>query len=166
MKRTLAAVSCVALLVGGVVALHAENSSSLSIEPSKMHDGETKTFTDDGQTITVRREGNATSIRVEGDDKTDRVTITREGGRIRIGRMSDSDRRIFVDGITRDIPRARQLLRELGPVHFCPKDQTTLRVPKADEDATFKCPLDGTAMERRNGRGVTFFFDDGEVTHL
>ena len=165
MKRTVAAVSCVALLLGGAVALHAENSSTLSIEPSKMRDGETKTFTDDGQTITVRREGNVTSIRVDGAEKTDRVTITREGGRLRIGRLSEGDRRIFVDGITKDLPRIKPL-REMGTVHVCPKDHTTLRVPKGDEDATFKCPVDGTTMEKRKGRGFTLFFGDGEITHL
>ena len=165
MKRTFAALGCVALLAAGGAALHADSSSTLSLEPSKMREGETKTFTDDGQTITVRREGNATSIRLEGADKTDRITITREGGRIRILRAGDVDHRIFVDEITRDLPRIKPL-RAPGALHVCPKDQTTLRVPKADDDATFKCPVDGTTMEKRKGRGFTFLFEDGAVTHL
>jgi hypothetical protein len=179
MRRYWTALVCTALLAVAALALNADESTSLSIEPSEMKDGETKTFTDDGRsrTITVRRQGNSTEIRIDGADKTDRVTITREGNRIHIGRLDSEGglrsfvvgperRRIVVDGMT--IPDLENLpkFRTLPPPgkastwFVCPKDKATLRVPEEKADQTFKCPVDGTTMEKRKGRGFTLFMDD------
>jgi hypothetical protein len=178
MRRYWIALLCTVLLAGGVVALNAEESTSLTIEPSEMKDGETKTFTDDGRTITVRRQGNSTEIRIDGADKTERVTITREGDRIRIGRLDDEEglrslivgpnrRRIVIDGLPalpdlENLPKFRMLPPD-GKARtwfVCPKDKTTLRVPEDKADQTFKCPVDGTAMEKRKGHGFSFFLND------
>ena len=35
-----------------------------------------------------------------------------------------------------------------------------LRVPAGKENESFKCPIDGTTMEKRKGHGFGFFFDD------
>ena len=173
MKRTWIALACAALLAGG--ALYAESSSTLTVTPSEMKDGETKTFTDNGRTITVDRKGDTTTVRIEGADKTEKLTITRDGNRITIGRL-DSDgarslvigperRRIVIDGVPMDgfenLPRFHKFPAQKATTFFvCPKDQTTLRVPEEKSEETFKCPVDGTEMEKRKGRGFTFFFDD------
>ena len=47
-----------------------------------------------------------------------------------------------------------------GRVIRCGGCQTMLRVPEEKSDDTFKCPVDGTTMEKRKGRGFAFFFDD------
>ena len=170
MKRSWAALACAALLAAGG-ALYAESSTSFTLEPSEMKEGETKTFTDDGKTITVRRDGNTTTVRIDQSDKTERLTITREGGRLRIAHGDSSGLRSFVVGperrqITVDgfdlekIPRFRSIPREASTYFVCPKDKTTLRVPEAKEEQSFKCPLDGSTMEKRKGRGFTLFFDD------
>lgn len=52
-----------------------------------------------------------------------------------------------------------------GTVYTCPKDHATLRVPDGKDDATYKCPVDGTTMEKRKGTGFSFFFDDDVFTH-
>jgi hypothetical protein len=176
MKRYWTAVTCAILLAAGVVTLSAEESTSLSIEPSEMKEGEPKTFTDDGRTITVRREGNSTEIRIEGADKTDKVTITREGNRIRIGRVDSEGgrsiivgpdrRRIVIDGMPAldlDVFPKYKRIPPAGKAttwFVCPKDKTMLRVPEEKADQTFQCPVDGTTMEKRKGRGFTFFMDD------
>lgn len=176
MKRYWTALLCAVLLAVGVVAMSAEESTSLSIQPSEMKDGETKTFTDDGRTITVRRDGNSTEIRIDSADKTDTLTITREGNRIRIGR-ADSDgmrsfvlgperRRIIVDGTPlpdlEHLPKFRKFppSQKATTWFLCPKDGTMIRVPEEKADQTFKCPVDGTTMEKRKGRGFTFFMDE------
>lgn len=175
MKRYATAFICALLLLVGGVALYA-GSSTLTIEPSEMKDGETKTFTDNGRTITVKREGNATHVQIADADKTEKLTITRENGRVRIGRV-DSDgvhgftigpdrRKIIIDGIPlgdfENLPRFREQLprKEVQSWFVCPKDKTMLRVPEGNEEKTFKCPVDGTLMEKRKGRGFTLFFDD------
>ena len=43
----------------------------------------------------------------------------------------------------------------------CAKDHTMLRVPEEKAEQTFKCPVDGTAMEKKKGRGMALFFDHG-----
>ena len=128
-----------------------------------MKSGETKTFTDDGNTITLRRDGDSMSIKIEGAGNTRSLTITKADGAITIDRGT------------------RHKLMIVGPDHFqtfdtlphgmpqfghtqtwfvCPKDHTMLRVPDGKEDDSFKCPVDGTAMEKRKGHGFSFFFDD------
>ena len=168
MKRYLA---LAALLVLAAFAVYADGSSTLTIQPSEMKDGETKTFTDDGRTITVRREGNTTHVTIAEADKTERLTITREGNRLRIGRLDSEGfhsfawgperKKIVIDGMPfgdfKEMPKGKHVQSWF----VCPKDKTMLRVPEGKEDQTWKCPVDGTVMEKRKGRGFTFFFDDG-----
>src|SRR5687767_10048665 len=90
MKRLWTSLLCAFVLaVGAAAATYADSSSQLSIDPSEMRDGETKSITDNGRTITVRREGNTTHVRIDGADKTGKLTITRDGNRIRIGHLGD-----------------------------------------------------------------------------
>ena len=179
MRRTLTAACCALLLVCGGAALYAASGTTLTVKPSEMRDGETKTVTDDGRTITVRREGNTTHLRIEGADKTEELTITREGNRIRVGRVGSDGTRGFVIAPNRErlviegfgledlekAPRSRGTDRDRGLQTFfvCPKDRTTLRVPQDKTDQTYRCPVDGTVMEKRKGRGFTFFFDDNSI---
>ncbi|HUP44642.1 MAG TPA: hypothetical protein VM779_03930 [Thermoanaerobaculia bacterium] len=175
MKRTSLAVTLSLLVLATGALLHAQSSSTLTVKPSEMRDGETKTITDDGRTITVRRDGDTTRVAIDGAAATETLTITREGGRILIGRLSaDGSRslvigpdrdRIAVDGLDLDrfeaLPRFRSIPeRSPRTVFVCPKDQTTLRVPKDKAEESYRCPVDGTPMEKRKGHGVQFFFDD------
>ncbi len=174
MKRYVTAFICALLLLIAGAVLYAGNTSTLTIEPSEMKDGETKSFTDNGRAITVKREGNTTHVQIADADKTEQLTITREGNRLRIGRI-DSDggrsfvigpgrRRIIIDGMPfedfPDVPRFDLPKKKMQNWCVCPKDHTMLRVPEGKEDQTYKCPIDGTTMEKRRGRGFTFFFDD------
>jgi hypothetical protein len=175
-RRTLLAIACATVLIA--TAAHAGNSSStLTVKPSEMKDGETKTIVEDGKTITVRRDGDTTHVKIEGAGTTEALTITREEGQITIGREEGGGRRTLVVGPERerivirgldldelDMPRFRAL-PERGPQTFfvCPKDKTTLRVPKENSEQEFKCPVDGTPMERRKGHGFTFYFDDSSI---
>ncbi len=180
MKRYGIAVVGALLLAAGAL-VHADETSTLTIQPSEMKDGETKTFTDDGRTITVRREGNTTHVRIDEADKTEKLTITREGNRIRIGRSDGNGfrsllvgperRRIVIDGVPipefDTLPKHRQLPSRKATTWFvCPKDQTMMRVPEDKADQTYKCPVDGTTMERRKGRGFTFFLDDDTLSNM
>ncbi|HVS31318.1 MAG TPA: hypothetical protein VMS98_07670 [Thermoanaerobaculia bacterium] len=177
MKRLSTSLVCALVLATGAAAvLYADSSSQLSIEPSAMRDGETKSFTDDGRTITVRRDGNTTHIRIDNADKTEKLTITRDGRGIQIGHLGHGStviaprgRQIVIDGMPLDemIPKFRSLPpREMSTFYVCPNDKTTLRVPEAKENAKFKCPVDGAEMEKKKGRGFTFFFDDFGSHHL
>ena len=184
MKRLWTSLLCAFVLaIGAAAALYADSSSQLSIDPSEMRDGETKSITDDGRTITVRREGNTTHIRIDGADKIGKLTITRDGNRIRIGHHGElgvlgedmtviaprTGKKIVIDGMPLGemIPRFRSFTpREMSTFYVCPNDKTTLRVPEAKENATFKCPVDGAEMQKKKGRGFTFFFDDFETDHL
>lgn len=171
MKRSWAALACAAILATGAAALYAENRSTFTIDPSEMKEGETKNYSDDGTTITVRREGNSAVIRIDGADKTERLTISREGGRIRIGHMGDIEgdgivigpnrRRIVIDGTDGDHMQQFRRFRENSTFYFCPKDHSMLRVPDGDDEKsrTYKCPVDGTTMEKRAGSGFMFMFD-------
>jgi len=171
MKRTLFSLAT-ATLLGFAAFAYAD--STLVVKPSDMKDGETKTVTDDGRTITVTREGNTTHVKIDDSGKVDRLTITREGNRLRIGHLDDNGtksfvigpdrKKIIIDGVPLDqfmdpdtIIRPR---RNLQTWFVCPKDHTTLRVPEGKEDQTYKCPVDGTTMEKKKGHGFQFFFDD------
>lgn len=175
MKRSRTALVCGLLLTAGAAALYAESATTLVIEPSEMKKGEKKTFTDNGRTVTVEREGDTTHVRIEGADKTEKLTITREGGRVRIARadargprtlvVGPERRKIVIDGVPMDDLDARPHPRpfshkSMQTFYVCPKDKTTLRVPEGKEDATYKCPVDGTGMEKKRGRGFSFFFDE------
>lgn len=173
MKRSWIALCCALLLLTAAAVLYADSSTTLSIEPSAMKEGETKSFTDDGRTITVRREGNTMHVRIDSADKTEKLTITREGNQIRMGRMDDGGRhsfvfgperkRIVIDGLPLDeLDKPRQ--RKLSTWFVCPKDRTMLRVPEEKTGATYKCPVDGTVMEKRKGHGFSFFFDENVVS--
>ncbi len=166
-------VAAVALLAVAGVML-AGSGGTVIVKPSEMREGETKTFTDDGRTITIRREGTTTHVKIEGAGETKNLTITRGGGgEIRIDRDGKSRsfvagperRRIVIDGVPipgetlapnmklDPRPRARTMF-------VCPKDNATLMVPEGKADQTYKCPIDGTEMEKRRGHGFSFFFDD------
>jgi len=170
-KRILLALAS-AVIVG--LAAYAYADSTLIVKPSEMKDGETKTVTDDGRTITVTREGNTTHVKIDEAGKTRRVTITRDGDHIRIGHddegisaftVGPGHRRIIIDGVPLDefMMKPQMVLprRRTQTWFVCPKDHTMLRVPEGKEDQTFKCPIDGTTMEKKKGRGFSFFFDDG-----
>lgn len=113
-----------------VVAGAVANVTRFSINSSEMKDGETKTFTEDGRKVTVRRDGDVTHVTVE-------------------------DPRILDD-----VPRHGLIPRKAQTFFVCPKDHTMLRVPDEKSGETFKCPVDGSTMEKRKGRGFAFFFDD------
>lgn len=170
MKRSLYALAA-ALLLGFGAYLYAD--STLVVKPSEMKNGETKTITDDGRTITVTREGDTTHVKIDDAGQVDRLTITRDGNRIRIGHSGDGDmrsfivgperRQIIIDGVPLDKFMDREPLRPRRGMQtwfVCPKDHTTLRVPAGKEDQTYKCPVDGTVMEKKKGHGFQFFFDD------
>ena len=160
------------LVVGAFAA------TRLSINPSEMKDGETKTFTDDGRKITVHRDGDTTHVTIEGANGTKTLTITNDDGEILIDGFDGSRRkviagpdrpRILIDDMDfkdfnfkglDDFPRHGLMPRKAQTWFVCPKDHTVLRVPEDKGDQTFKCPVDGTTMEKRKGRGFAFFFDD------
>jgi hypothetical protein len=161
------------LIIAGTLALYAESSSTLTVSPRDMREGETRTITDDGTTITVTREGQAAHIRIDAADRTEKLTITREGGRIRIGRLDvDGARslligpgreRIVIDGLgdLENLKRFRALPgRSMKTFFVCPNDQTTLHVPQDKADQTYRCPVDGAEMEKRRGHGFTLFLND------
>ena len=157
MKR----VAFIAVLL--VLALAAYGSTKLTIEPSQMKDGETKTLVDGDKTITVHKSGDSIDIKIEGAGKTRTITLNNSGGNISI--FKDGDGMAF-----RTIPEPHVFLDErverMGPKaqtwFVCPKDHTMLRVPDDKAGETFKCPVDGTTMEKKKGRGFAFFFDHND----
>jgi hypothetical protein len=182
MKRYAVFAILLLFIVAGAAAVYAadrHSSSRLTINPSEMKDGETKTFTDDGRKVTVTREGNTTKVLIEGADGTKTLSITNDDGEIRIDGADGKRRkviqigpdrpRILIDGMDfkdfnfkglEDFPRHGLMPRKAQTWFVCPKDHTMLRVPDEKSDDTFKCPIDGTTMEKKKGRGFAFFFDD------
>ena len=180
MKRSAVFAILLPVILAGAVAVYAtdrHSSSRLTINPSEMKDGETKTFTDDGRKITVKREGNTTKVLIEGADGTKTLSITNDDGEVRIDGTDGNRRkiiigpgdrpRVLIDGFDfknfkglDDFPRYGMLPRKAQTWFVCPKDHTMLRVPEEKQDETFKCPIDGTTMEKKKGRGFAFFFDD------
>ncbi|HSP13260.1 MAG TPA: VCBS domain-containing protein [Thermoanaerobaculia bacterium] len=138
MKRYVVALGCAALATFGA---YAYADSTIVVKPSDLKPGETKTVTDDGQTITITRDGTSTVI-----------SIGREGDHPRAFVIGPRHRKLLVDTLPQ-WPHAQTWF-------VCPKDHTLMRVPKDKADQTFQCPVDGTTMEKRKGRGFTFFFDD------
>lgn len=177
MVKRLAVLSVLCLLVAGIV--WAADSSRLTISPAEMKDGETKTLVDGDNTITVKRNGDSVDIRIEGAGHTRNITVSSGDGNIRVERLGgvafengfvlgpdsprfrierfNADRMPKIEGLPR-IERERTAQTWF----VCPKDHTMLRVPADKKDGTFKCPVDGTTMEQRKGRGFAFFFDDRE----
>ena len=138
--------------------------TSITVTPDEMKSGETKTFTDDGTRITVRRDADDIRVEIEGAGKTRRLIITKTGGTISIGRGADWGDGIIIgpDHFERfnTVPRVMPKFGKTQNWFVCPKDHATLRVPEAREGDTFRCPVDGTTMEKRKGHGFSFFFDD------
>jgi len=145
-------------------------SSRLTINPSEMKDGETKTFTDDGRKVTVKKDGDTTHVTIEGAKGTKTLTITNDGSDIRIDGADGTRRkivvgpdrpRVLIDGMDFQHFGPHEMLPHKMQTWFvCPKDKAMLRVPEEKADETFKCPIDGSTMEKRKGRGFAFFYDD------
>jgi hypothetical protein len=178
MKRyaMVAVLLCVVLAGAAFVYAETGSSSRLTVSPSDMKDGETKTLVDGDNTITVKRNGDTLDVKIDGAGNTRHVTIVRGGdGEIRVERSGGRDKthtwvvgpdrpRIMIDGMDFGTPGMRVLPRGSASLTWfvCPKDHTMLRVPEDKKEGTFKCPVDGTTMEQRKGRGFAFFFDDHE----
>jgi hypothetical protein len=157
-----------AALIFAAVAFARSSGSSITVTPQEMKSGDTKTFTDDGSTITLRRDGDSIDVKIEGAGSTKSLTITRADGDITIDR--DGSKRVIVIGPDRfqfnTMPQVMPKIGKAQTWYVCPKDHTMLRVPDGKESDTFKCPLDGTTMEKRKGKGLTFFFDDDFAEEL
>lgn len=166
MKRTVWLAVLLALFAMGVFAA----SSRFSISANDLKDGETKTFGDGDRTITVHRSGDAIDVKINGASTSKRIVIDSTDGEIHIG--GDGPRafsfngtpgampRIFIDGNMPSLERRKLREKSTQTWYVCPKDHTMLRIPDGKSDATYKCPVDGTTMEKREGRGFTFFYDD------
>jgi len=160
MQRHRLIILAVFLLLAITAMAYARSSgSSITVTPAEMKDGETKTFTDDGRTITLRRDGDTIQVKVEGAGETKSLTITKADGTITIDR-DGVRRRIMIAAPDIAMPRIMPRAGRTQTWYVCPKDHATLRVPEAKESDTFKCPVDGTTMEKRKGHGFSFFFDD------
>ena len=157
-----------AALIFAAVAFARSSGSSITVTPQEMKSGDTKTFTDDGSTITLRRDGDSIDVRIEGAGSTKSLTITRADGDITIDR--DGIKRMIVIGHERfqfnTMPHVMPKIGKEQTWYVCPKDHTMLRVPDGKDSDTFKCPLDGTTMEKRKGHGFTMFFDDDFAEQL
>lgn len=136
-------------------------STAITLDPSEMKNGETKKLVDGGKTVIVTRTGDALEIRIEGAGDAKKLIITSAGETFRIER--DGRTWIMPHGETFQVPGIKSFkFREPArqTLFVCPKDHATLRVPAGKEDETYKCPVDGTTMEKKKGRGFQFFFDD------
>jgi len=156
------------ILAALVIAAAAYASTAITVTPSTMKDGETKVLTDDGTTIKVTREGDSTNIKIDGAHGSRTITVTHGGdGDITINRNGHRFHIETPDVVVPQVPPVRmRRLREshLGTIYVCPKDGTTLRIPDGDkkELKDFKCPVDGTPMEKKTGHGFAFYFDDSD----
>jgi hypothetical protein len=169
---TILAFGAAALAKGGDTS----SGSALTIRPSDMKDGETKVLVEGSRKITAHREGDAIRLEIEGAGKTKKITIVNGGdGLIRIERdgslghsfvIGPNRSRIVIDGLPSAeglaLPELRHLRRN-QTWYVCPKDHTTLRVPSSATEGKeiqgYKCPVDGTQMEKKQGHGLSFFFD-------
>jgi len=151
------------LLGALVIAAAAYASTTITVTPSSMKNGETKTLTDDGTTIKVTRDGDAMNIKIEGAGESRTITVTRGGdGDIRIDRDGRRGRLRIVtpDVVVPPVHVPRFHESHFGTIYVCPKDGTTLRVPEDSKEKEFKCPVDGSTMEKKKGKGFSFYFDD------
>lgn len=164
-----------------LIAVAAWAGSSITVTPSEMKSGETKSFQDGEQKISISRSGDDVNIKIEGAGESKTITVMKGGdGSIRIGRSGDvlmpgfrsfvvgpERKRIVIDGVPvvpefehfRELPKLQQ--RKQQTWYVCPKDHTLMAIPDAKEDQTYKCPVDGTVLEKKKGRGFSFFFDEG-----
>ena len=146
-----------------VLAVAAFAGTTITVSPDEMKNGEKKTLTDDGQKITLSREGDILDIQIDGAGKTRTVIIRKSDGTISIGRTGDLGDRIVIGPERFEFKTLPHVMPKFGKTqtwYVCPKDHTMLRVPEGKEGETFKCPLDGTTMEKRKGQGFSLFFDD------
>ena len=152
------------ILAALVIAAAAYASTTITVTPSTMKDGETKTLTDDGSTIKVTRNGDAVDVKIEGAGGSRTVTVTHGGdGDITINRNGRHMRIVTPDVVVPPVHVRPFHESRLGSIYVCPKDGTTLRVPNdkdKETDKSYKCPVDGTTMEKKKGRGFSFYFDD------
>jgi hypothetical protein len=154
------------LLLIALVATAAVASTVITIDPSEMKSGETKTIVDGDKTIKLSKDGEEMVVRIEGAGKTRKITITHDADGVRIVRGDGSERTWVVPPIIEGfgMPEGARAFRFKSPmkrtVFVCPKDHTTLRVPTDKLDETYKCPVDGTVMEKKKTSGLEFFFDD------
>ena len=152
----------VVLLTAGV-AVYA--SSVITVKPSDVKQGETKTIVDDGKTVRITRDGDRLKIVVDHGDRKREITIEGDGD-------DDDDfdfdvprhghpRRIIINGRSLDDLLDVPMLRGHHDDSWfvCPKDKAMLRVPEPKDGDSFKCPVDGTTMEKRKAPAFTFFFD-------
>jgi len=153
----------VLILAAIVLAAAAYASTAITVTPSTMKNGETKTLTDDGATIKVTRDGDSVDIKIDGAGGSRTVTVTRGGdGDITINRNGNRMRIVTPDVVVPPVHVPRFHESHFGTIYVCPKDGATLRVPDDKKDGTFKCPVDGTTMEKKKGRGFSFYFDDND----
>ena len=131
-----------AMALTAILLLTAVSDSTITVRPSDMKDGETKIFKKNGKKFIFKRDGEVTHL-----------TIV-DGGTLRID--DESFNRPMV------IPPMPHIRPNFPHQTWfeCPKDHAILRVPEGKDDQTFKCPIDGTTMEKRKGRGFAFFMDD------
>ena len=165
-----------------LVAVGAYAHSALTIRPSDMKDGETKTFEEDGRKVTITKKGDALNVQIQGAGESRTVTIVGGDQGIRIERdgkgpgvtvirPGELRERIIageIPGFDIDhLPRFRTLPRDhkLQNWFVCPKDKTMLRVPEDAAEKEFNCPVDGTKMEKRKAQGFQFFFDTDNEDH-
>lgn len=153
--------------------LMAEELTSIVVRPSSMKQGEMKAMVDDGRKISIERRDNTLEVLIEGAAALDRLEVTREGREIRVVRgesgPSEDERKVTVigpggTGISIGLPTSKDRKDEgKGSEksdeiwYVCPKDSALLKVPEATEKSTFRCPIDGTPMERRKGRAFSIW---------
>jgi hypothetical protein len=105
--------------------------------------GETKTIVRDGKTIRITI--------IDGDDDDDFDFDVPRHGR---------SRDIIINGRPLseilDLPLMRGHRNDAWFV--CPKDHAMLRVPEPKEGDSFKCPVDGTTMDKRKAPAFSVFF--------
>ena len=168
MKRYLVLLGLILIVAVSVWA----HDAVLKINPSDMKDGEKKVLEEDGRTITLEKKGRTMIVNIDGAGDTQTLTITRDGDHLRIDRDGErghmymfgpDHRKLIIDGMELgQLPQMHALHPRMDTWYVCPKDKTMVRIPesKADDDATYKCPVDGTTLEKRKGRGFMFMFDD------
>jgi len=110
-------------------------ATSITVNPSEMKNGETKSLIDGRNTITISRDGDDIGVKIEGAGVTRSLTVTRDGGDVTIERA----------GVRGGSFVARRVWL------VCPKGDTALRVPRESADRLYRCPIDGAIMERRSG---------------
>ena len=169
MNKALSAVILSMVAITGTAFVQAADSGHKDdgtiVAPSDLKDGETKVITDDDRKVTIKRHGDRTEIEVENDGgKNKHVTVIETDGDGQAG----NHRHVIIDGKDIDTmvsTRLRGLQAfQHGTWYVCPKDHAMLHIAgKGDGSeaagATYKCPVDGTTMEKRKGQGFGFLFD-------